>query len=51
MRTHITIDAEIHRDLKVAAARRGLSIQKYVSDILRRELYPPRKPAPKPPKL
>lgn len=51
MRTHITIDAEIHRDLKVAAARRGLSIQKYASDILRRELYPPKKPPTKPPRV
>ena len=38
MRTHITIDIDIHKDLKVAAALAGLSIQKLASDILRREL-------------
>lgn len=36
--TLIRIDENIHQEVKIAAARSGKSIQRFVSEILRREL-------------
>ena len=36
--THIRIDIDLHKPLKVASAQAGVSIQKFASDLIRKEL-------------